>query len=153
MVLVNELGFLQPIEAIIVTLDDVIKFSDSLQSKERDNLSFNLRVLVDDLTKNTLHPFQIWISGSYASTKPNPKDIDLTVFLHPEDNKNLNEYIVEVYRNRERIMLHVDFKKFNLIQLSEDNEIAKNEIESLAINRRQNDEILVGVSGYFQINL
>ena len=153
MIELNELGYLMPVKKIEVTLEEVLEFSNDIKSDTREFLSDNLETLINYLTKNTSHPCHIWIHGSYATTKANPGDIDIKVFLHKEDNEKLMEYIVEMYANKERFSMDIDFHKFNLINLSGYDEALVKSLESLALNRTLNNELREKVSGYFQINL
>ena len=55
--------------------------------------------------------------------------------------------------DKDALGLDIDFKNFNLNELSEEEEIIANTIESLAVNRRVNNEIQSDASGYFQIDI
>ena len=65
----------------------------------------------------------------------------------------MNEAIVELYQEKDALGLDIDIKNFNLNELSEEEEIIANTIESLAVNRRVNNEIQSDASGYFQIDI
>lgn len=153
MINTNKYGFIQPVGRIDITLDEIIQFSDSIKSETRASLTSNLIALIEELDTHTTHPCQIWIYGSYASLKCNPNDIDIKVFLHPEDRTNLNDFIAEVYKHMDSMSLHVDFRNFNLINLSKDDEISMNTLKTMALNQRFKGKVLEKASGYFHLNL
>lgn len=77
------LGNLSPYELIVVdweTIENLFvrQFPDSLT---RIPILTALRTYLDELRLALNIPFDIWIDGSFVTTKPNPNDVDFVIFV------------------------------------------------------------------------
>lgn len=74
-------------------------------NKRREDIFAALEKYIDalrTLLKDT--PFTIWIDGSFVTRKSVPNDVELAVFLTPDDYKFIsNTYLKDVYRRFHKV--------------------------------------------------
>ncbi|MCF8245951.1 MAG: hypothetical protein K9J37_11805 [Saprospiraceae bacterium] len=82
----NSYGLLTPAEAITADLDTLkTHFVDAFpKSKTRGKLFENLVRFNEMLQKEVFPWYEMWVNGSFATKKHNPKDVDVVVFLDSE---------------------------------------------------------------------
>lgn len=80
------------------------EFPDSLT---RSPLIAGLKAYIDSLKKLNI-PMEIWLDGSFTTTKTNPNDIDLVIFASENDVNNLS---LENKNLLKRLLDRIEIKK------------------------------------------
>lgn len=149
---INDKGFLSPIERIDISLIDFEKFSNDFNSEQRNKLMEAFSQIIELFKSKCENQFNIWVKGSFTTKKKKPNDIDLIVFLNPEDKNNLENYISKIYQNSDKWNLDIEIKGIDLNQMDEEQQVLVNSIESLCFNGRDKENnIIENCSGYFNI--
>ncbi|MEK7253695.1 MAG: hypothetical protein AAB316_03055, partial [Bacteroidota bacterium] len=79
----NEKGLLVPNQPILSDLDEIRKvFTEEIASPRRTELFENYLRYLEDLKAVIGENFYQWLNGSFATKKPEPRDIDLVTFIH-----------------------------------------------------------------------
>ena len=93
----DEKGFLLPYNCFRSSLDDIkTHLVDSLKSNTRQTLFNNLIRYIENI--KYLLPgssLTLWIDGSFATKKAEPKDIDIVIFLNQEQIATLGSQIAQ----------------------------------------------------------
>ena len=75
----NEKGYLQPANVQIVSEETLKHYFCT--NEIRQILYEKYLGLIDNLMQILEVPFYVWLNGSFISLNPNPKDIDMVVFI------------------------------------------------------------------------
>ena len=118
-------GYLVPYDIIEIDWTHLEEFF--VFNSRRANIVIEFKKLLSEISAIGVRRFEVWIDGSFASTKTNPNDMDLICFLDGADYQRheanlavlrqnfplLDVYFVKVYPNDDPNYFLTNFDKLD----------------------------------------